>query len=392
MVMVIIFSGGLVLATAKSILSVPSVAGASTIQSPQFDQPEIKLKWPKYGQSAIGAQGYGVLETSSDKDAQPTASVAKVMTVLAVLDKHPLNPGEQGPEIPITQADQDLFGEYFAKNGTSVNVEAGTTITLHEALQYILIPSANNIADTTAIWAFGSMEEYTNYANELGKSIGMENSNFADGSGFSPKTVSTASDLVKLGEKAMQNPVIAEIVRTWEIELPDGSKAQNSNVFLDFNGNRVIGIKTGDTDQAGGVYLFAAEHDVDGETITIIGAVMGAKTLTEAEMDSMKLLASAKPGFSNQKVVSKDQVVGTYSVPWQGDIDVAATEDIYAVVWSSQQLQVAAKLDNIVGALALGQDVGEIVINLGASTITGPVALSGEIAPPTAAWKLKRYL
>jgi len=386
-----VLSAGLFVATARSILSFPVVQGISNFEvAPQESEP-VKLPWPKYGQSAVGAKGYGVLDISSDKKPQPAASVAKVMTALAILDKHPLNLGEQGPKIPITQADEDLFGEYWAKNGTSVRLAAGEEISLYKALQYILIPSANNVADTTVVWAFGSMKEYSDYANELGKKIGMENSNFADASGFSPKTTSTASDLVRLGGVAMENPIIAEIVKTWEIELPDGNKAQNSNVFLDYENNGVIGIKTGDTDQAGGVYLTAAEHEVDGQTITTIAAVMGAKTLTKAQQDSMKLLASAKKGFSTQKVVDAGQVVGSYDVPWQGSVDVVSDDDVYAVVWAGKSVDVQAKLINVGESLLSGQIVGEVIVDLGGNTQSQPATLIGSIEPPSTLWRLMRY-
>jgi len=314
------------------------------------------------------------------------------MTALAILEKHPLQPGEQGPSISITKTDEELFSEYWAKNGTSVSLPAGSEISEYRALQYILIPSANNVADTAVVWAFGSMEEYTKYANDLAKRLGMENSNFADASGFSPKTTSTASDLIKLGEKAMQNPVFAEIVKTWEVELPDGNKAQNSNVFLDYNGNGVIGIKTGDTDQAGGVYMTAAEHEVDGQTIQIITVVMGGKTLTDAQKDAMKIIESSKKGFSTQKVVSSGQIVGSYQVPWQGSIDAVSSQDIYAISWASKPVRVEAKLLDIGQTLATGDIVGEIVVDVGHNRVSQPVNLVANIEPPPAAWVIRKYL
>src|SRR5688572_5661135 len=44
------------------------------------------LPWPTYGQSAVGAQGHGLLANNpGEQKPVPIASVAKVMTALAVL-------------------------------------------------------------------------------------------------------------------------------------------------------------------------------------------------------------------------------------------------------------------------------------------------------------------
>lgn len=390
--LLIIISASLFVATAKSILSFPVISGTSEFTSIEQSQAEPNLPWPKYGQSSFGAVGYGVLESKDTEAARPTASVAKVMTVLAILEKHPLQLGEQGPMIKFSQADEDLFSEYWAKNGTSVRVAAGQEISLYQALQYIMIPSANNVADTAAVWAFGSMEEYTKYADNLALQLGMKNSHFADGSGFSPKTVSTADDLVLLGIKAIQNPVIAEIARTWEVQLPDGSKAQNSNVFLDFEGNRVIGIKTGDTDQAGGVYLNAMEHEVEGQKITMVTAVMGAKSLTKAEKDAIKIANASKPYFSSQKIVEAGQKVGSYKVPWQNQIDVISQQDIYVVNWPGHAISPTISLSSIDKLLVAGSEIGDISFNLGNQTYSSKVATVSGLQSPSTIWRLKRYL
>jgi D-alanyl-D-alanine carboxypeptidase len=51
---------------------------AVTVASPS-------LAWPDGGQAAVGTLGQGVLAASSNQKPLPTASVAKVMTALAVL-------------------------------------------------------------------------------------------------------------------------------------------------------------------------------------------------------------------------------------------------------------------------------------------------------------------
>lgn len=61
-----------------------------------------QITWPQYGESAIGAQNFGVLSTNGEQKSVPIASIAKTILVLAILKEKPLKVGEQGPIITIT--------------------------------------------------------------------------------------------------------------------------------------------------------------------------------------------------------------------------------------------------------------------------------------------------
>jgi len=105
----------------------------------------------------------------------------------------------------------------------------------------------------------------------------MTGTRFADDSGFSSQTVSTAADLVKLGQAALADPVLASLVATQSAVMPDGTTVHN----LDTNLGSVpgwLGIKTGYTGQAGGCLLFAAQHPgpLGGSPeVTVVGAILG---------------------------------------------------------------------------------------------------------------------
>lgn len=272
-------------------------AAAQSTQTIAGDIRSDNLPWPSYGQAAVGAVGYNTATYGKQKPA-PTASVAKVMTALAILKKKPLTLGEQGPVITITQHDKDLYDYYKARDGSLAAVQVGEQITEYEALQALLLPSSNNMADTLAIWAFGSVDAYSDYANELARSLGMTQSDFADASGFSPETVSTAEDLIKLGQKAMQNPVIAQIVGQKSAIIPVAGTIHNTNALLDTPG--INGLKTGNTDEAGGVFMGARIANLpSGETVQIISVVMGAPDVETALADSKPLLATAAWNFGD---------------------------------------------------------------------------------------------
>src|SRR5581483_4051523 len=257
----------------------------------------VSLDWPADGASAaVGAEGYGTLSTQGDIQI-PTASIAKLITALTVLNTKPLIAGEQGPTITITSQDVSIYNNYVTQDGSIVPVQLGEQLTEYQALQAMLLPSANNIADTLAIWAFGSLANYATAANQEVKSLGLNHTTIgSDASGLSPNTTSSPSDLITLGSAVMDNSVLSQIVDQPTATLPVAGRVSNVNTLLgqyDING-----IKTGNSDQAGGNYLFSAPYSVGGHSVTIIGAIMHAPDLQSALSDSVPLLASAKHGFA----------------------------------------------------------------------------------------------
>jgi D-alanyl-D-alanine carboxypeptidase (penicillin-binding protein 5/6) len=345
------------------------------------------VNWPTDGQAAVGLQSSGVIATSAEQKPAPTASVAKVMTALMILRKHPLKTGEQGPNVPITQADVDSYYEYSAKDGSTVPVTVGETITEYQALQAILLPSANNMADTTAIWAYGSIENYLKAANEYAKSIGMLSTTFAtDASGFSPNTTSTPRDLILLGGKALGNPVLKEIVAQKSAEIPVAGTINNVNSLLEVNG--MIGIKTGNTAEAGGCFLFAARRTVNGVEAELIGAIMNSPNLDQAMQDSLSLLDSFGSGFTTTAVVKEGEQVGSYELPWGGSIAVRSEKAVNVVGWGGSNAAVSVKTKT----LKPGQkpsDTGELTASSALQKQTTKLKLDRAVPPAPFSWKLR---
>src|SRR5207302_1841510 len=113
-------------------------------------------------------------------------------------------------------------------------------------------------------------------------SLGMADTTITDPSGFDAGTRSTAIDLTKLGKAALANPALASIVAERSAALPSGQTVPNFNTALAQPG--WLGIKTGDSDAAGGCLLFAARRAPEGDadpadTVTLIGAVIGERSL-----------------------------------------------------------------------------------------------------------------
>jgi D-alanyl-D-alanine carboxypeptidase (penicillin-binding protein 5/6) len=249
--------------------------------------------WPKEGQAAIGGVGYGVVSSSpSDERAIPMASLSKVMAALLIMEKDGVTLESEGKSIFFSADDEQFYNKYLFEGGVVTRVESGGFISQRDGLKAMLIGSSNNLADTSVIASFGSIDAYLLEANKKAQQLGMSNTVFADATGFSKDSIATASDLVLLANYAMQNSLFANIVSTWKTTVLD-TEIVNTNAFLDFEGNNVIGIKSGLTDEAGGTFMTAARYvDSTGEEMIATAVILGAKTHFNAQQDAMPLLTS----------------------------------------------------------------------------------------------------
>ena len=371
-----LYSRPLPAGNAKAILS--SVKTAETVDLP----------WPAYGQGALGARSYGVLTTHGEQTPVPIASITKIVTALAVLKEKPLAKGEKGPNITINSDDVAIYNEFVSQDGSVTPITRGSQISEYDSLQSMLIPSSNNMAATVAKWAFGSVDNYVKYANQMLLDMGFKQTHVDEASGFSTKSVSTATELIKLGEIALANEVIAEIVNKDTVNLPFAGKVNNINWLLGNEG--VIGIKTGNTDEAGGCLLFAAQKNILGQSITLIGAILGAPSRYEAIADSRDVLRSVEKAFEKVTVVQKKQVLGSYETPWGAKSDLIASDELSVVAWKGTSIEPTFKTLATSSSKLAGNHVGEVKVSYGEQQKTVPAELKNDLPDPSWYWRLFR--
>lgn len=365
------------------------------VPKPAFGQlqqkaPPSTLGWPSSGQSAVGIVGSDILETHGTQSPVPIASTAKIITALVVLGIKPLELSQQGPTITLTSNDVALYDAYAAQHGSVVPVQVGEQISQYQILQAILLPSANNMADSLAIWGFGSLDAYSVAANSYLKEHGLSETKVGnDASGLSPTTTSTAHDLVRLGELAMQNPVLAQIVdQTTVANIPLTNGIKNVNFLL--GTDNIIGIKTGNTDEAGGVFISASRVTVNDKPVTIVTALTGAPTLFAALKYSLPLIQTAGTNFSTVTLIKAGTVVGTYRQPWGGTIAAVASQDLATTAWNGETGFASTNLLPVTTPAKINQSVGT------ANTLETPFKSSQNISltlrqhptKPTTWWRL----
>jgi len=369
-----------ILATPQMVVQ-PKLNALTTISG-----SEPVLPWPDAGQAAIGAEGFGLLDSHGTQTPAPIASVAKVITALAVLNQKPLNIGEQGPTITLGAADVSSYESYLTEGGSVAKVTSGEQITEYQALETMLLPSANNMAFSLANWAFGSLDSYISYANSFVKTLGLTQTTVADASGFLPQTISTAVDLVKLAQAAMDNPVLAQVVAQPQADVPIAGIVQNTNWLLGTDG--IIGIKTGNTDQAGGCFLFAAKHSVGGQSLTIFGAVLNTPDLVSAVTSAHTLANASIAGFKVITTIQAGQKVAFYKTKWSAGTYAIAQTSSSALIWQNQSVSFKANLKSLKSMATAHTTVGSITVKIGGKSSSVPVVSESSIAGPSIKWRL----
>lgn len=317
------------------------------------------IDWPQANQSAIFVPSLNIKQASGDQQPQPTASVAKAITALALMRKAPLSIGEAGPTIKITAEDVAIYNQYVVGGGSVFAVSAGQELSQYQAMQALLLPSANNMAVTLTRWVFGSDQTYLDYANQMVKDLGMKNTFVADASGFSEQTVSTAEDLVILGKYVHDNPVLADIVNQKSAQIL-GREVKNVNTSLGTEG--IDGIKTGFTFAAGGCLLFSSTQQILGQSTTVIGAILGAETRDIALAAAPGVVKTSFPNIIQISPVKENQVFAHVKTAWGQQVELVAKQGVSMVLWKGEpiSLEVSLNTELLSGQIKLGDKVADL--------------------------------
>lgn len=180
-----------------------------------------------------------------EKDATrrlPPASLTKMMTALVAMESAPLQ--------DVVKIDRRAL-----VHPSSLKLHSGEEFLLRDLVTAMLVVSANDACEAVAWHVGGDDKRFVSMMNERARALGLTDSHFANPCGFdAPNHYSTASDLAKLTEQALQVPAISMMVRTVvrEITSVNGKRQvslrSTNELLLDPD---VTGVKTGYTSKAG---------------------------------------------------------------------------------------------------------------------------------------------
>ncbi|NIL52784.1 D-alanyl-D-alanine carboxypeptidase [Streptomyces sp. 2BBP-J2] len=384
----------IVFAVVQNVRPLPTPTLVLTAQdSYTFEGGKPQIPWPDSGQAALDVDGIGTFGSSGEQKPVPIASVAKVMTAYVILRDHPLKSGAEGPKIPV-----DALAEQQSDAGqeSTVNVTKGDAISEREAIEAILIASANNVARLLARWDAGSEEAFVDKMNKAAEDLGMSDTTYTDPSGLNDTTVSTAVDQVKLARAAMEQPVFREVAAMMEYVDYKGEKHGNWNRLV--GRDDVVGIKTGTTTSALGNLSFAAKKDVDGEVYRIVGAVLRQpeggedNTILSGALDAgHQLILAGQDALRAETILKKGAVVGYADDGLGGKTPVVVTEDVKAVGWAGLEVKLTFAGTELPHTAKAGTEVGTLTVGDGKNgAVKVPVALKDDLVEPGFTDKLTR--
>lgn len=242
--------------------------------------------------SAFAASSWAMLDAKSGrfigeedgKRLHPPASLAKMMTVYLTFDA--LKSGRLKWNDRIR----------FSKNASSkipmkLGVKPGDTITVREAVNSMIVLSANDVAAAMGEHLAGSEAAFARAMTQRARKLGMKDTVFANPSGLTEKTrqVTTARDMALLGLALRRDfprefPLFSQSAFTFRGKTLRG----HNNLMYRYGG--VDGIKTGYTSASG--YNLVSSLNAGGSQL--VGVVLGGQTARKRD----DLMASLLTRFS----------------------------------------------------------------------------------------------
>jgi serine-type D-Ala-D-Ala carboxypeptidase (penicillin-binding protein 5/6) len=359
---------------------------ASSVRIP--GRPPL-LVWPREGQAAVEVEGIGSFGSSGGSTPVPIASVAKVMTAYLTLLEHPLAAGEQGFTMTVTLADVEEQGQRVALGESTVPVRVGERITERQALQALLLPSANNIAALLAGEDAGGVPAFVARMNATARKLGMTSTTYTDPSGFNQRTVSTAADQLKLARMAMRVPAFAAIVQETSAVIPVAGRVTNYNGLLGAEG--YVGIKTGSDSAAGGCLMFAKRVAIGGRRLSVLGVVLGQREgpLIESALSSAQRLGDSAAAALRVETVlpAGSTVLRATNANGQSTTAVTATA-LRQIGWAGVRLPLQLLAGARLVKLHRGQRVATVAVG-GARVEKADAVARGSLGGPSLGWRLR---
>ena len=319
----------------------------------------------------------------------PTASMAKMMTLLITMDE--IAAGNLKYDTPVT-----ISARASKMGGSQVYLRAGSVWPIKNLLIATMVHSANDAAEALAEKVGGSAESFADMMNGKAQELGLKESRFYDPHGLPPQdpsrnNVMSAHDLAILGQALMKHPFMRQLAVVPEMEF------RNATLQRIYNPNRLLrfyegatGIKTGFSGPAGFCVTASAKRN----NLELIAVVMGAKTSRGPESSFEIAGRLMNQAFINYKMVThvkQGAVVGQANVSngREKTVPVMASSDAMALVKRGEEkgVKVAFSGGSVTAPVKRGQRVGMIVVQRGNETLAKIPAVAAQDVEKAQWWK-----
>lgn len=292
-----------------------------------------------------------VLLAQNETQEKSIASTTKIMTAIVALEHCRLS-------------DVVTVKKAHLKEGSSMYLAEGETLTVEELLYGLLLPSGNDAAECLADHCGSGKENFVAWMNEKASALGMTHTSFANPSGLDEAGhYSCALDMARLAAYAMKNPTFARIAGTKTVTAGTRTMGNHNKLLGSFAG--CIGLKTGYTSSAGRTLVTCAERD---------GLRLIAVTLHDSN-DWNDHAALYEYGFStyhHQSLVQRGENYAAVAVRGGTGTSVKALCAQSFAYPLSEDESVFSRVElpgSVQAPVEAGQKLGELVLRLGSEEI-----------------------
>jgi len=231
---------------AKPPLATPSTPGsreAVALEAPDVFQ--LHFKQPPKASIVFDVKTGRVLWRLNPLQPMPIASITKIMTALLVAENT-----RNSDEVLITP---DAL--HYSGSGVGL-LPKGRHVSVKALLYGLLLPSGNDASIALADHVAHTQPRFVRMMNAKARSLGLKCTHYVSPHGLEPGNRSCAADLAALSRIVLAKARLATIVRSAHavVRFPiKGGKLwlNNTNPLLRMGYPGTIGLKTGDTDEAG---------------------------------------------------------------------------------------------------------------------------------------------
>lgn len=336
-----------------------------------------------------------VLFAENEHTQLPTASMAKMMTLLITMEE--IKAGNLKYDTPVT-----VSARASKMGGSQIYLRAGSVWPVKNLIIATMVQSANDAAQALAEQIGGSSESFADMMNARAQELGLTHSQFFDPHGLpnptDPKRVDTMCphDLAVLGLEVMKYPFLAALAKVPEMPFRNGTleKIYNPNHLINPGKSNYMrdatGIKTGYSGPAGFCVTAAARRN----NLDVVAVVMGAKTSGGTNGSFANAARLMNQAFIQNRMVvpaKKGVVVGQAPVTGgrAATVPVTPATDATALVKRGQEkgVTVAYQGTGAAAPVTKGQTVGTIVVQQNGKVLAKIPALAAEDVPKQQWWK-----
>lgn len=264
-----------------------SLLALITILATVFITSSSFARKPVQAYIVINAENGAILAQSKATKTTYPASLTKVMTLLVLFEKL-----DQG-HIKLNQ--QFLVSRHAASMpSTKIGLKRGDKITVEDAIEALIVHSANDVAVVIAENIAGSEAGFVQLMNAKAKQIGLTQTTFANASGLPHfRQVTTASDMAKLGLAVFREyPEYYQYFATKSFHYNNRHFFNHNTLLQKYDG--ADGLKTGYI-RASGYNLITSAKQGSNRLIVV---VMGAQSSVQRHQKMVQLLNT---GFAKLK-------------------------------------------------------------------------------------------